>query len=87
MAHSTLYQILDQLSTLEPEELRQLGQAVQAHLTPQAETQKREAFHQALLTSGLVKQIKPQRECESPQRRFIEVQGKPVSETILEERR
>jgi hypothetical protein len=87
MAQMTLYQILDQLPTLEPEELRQLNQAVQAQLMPQEEDQKRTTFHQALLASGLVKQLKPPRHDEDTQRRLIEVQGKPVSETILEERR
>lgn len=87
MAQATLYQILDQLPTLEPEELRQLNQVVQEHLAPHEEAWKREAFHQALLASGLVKQIKPTRCKEDSQRRLIEVQGKPISETIIEERR
>lgn len=87
MTQATLYQILNQLSTLEQNELRQLNQAVQEHLAPQEEGQRREAFHQALLASGLIKQIKPPRRKEDSQRRLIEVQGKPVSETIIEERR
>ena len=87
MAQATLHQILDQLPTLEPDELRQLDQAVQARLTPQEVTQKREAFHQALLASGLVKQIKLAHRKQDIQRFLIEVQDKPISETILEERR
>lgn len=87
MAQATLYQILDQLPTLEADELRQLYQAVQAHLIPQEDTQKREAFHQALLASGIVKQIKLAHRKQDIQRSLIKVQDKPVSETILEERR
>lgn len=87
MSQMTLYQILDQIPALQPEELRQLNQAVQAQLLPKAEIQKREAFHQAMLTSGLVRQIKPSCHYKSTQRRLIEATGKPVSETILEERR
>jgi uncharacterized protein involved in exopolysaccharide biosynthesis len=87
VAQATLYQILDQLPTLEVDELRQLNQAVQERLAPQEQAQKREAFHQALLASGLVRQIKPPRRADDSPRRLIEVQGKPVSETIIEERR
>ncbi len=87
MAQTTLYEILDQLRTLEPEELRRLERAVCSHLGPQAESTKREAFHQALLASGLVKQIKPPRQDRDAERRLIEVQGRPVSETIVAERR
>jgi tetratricopeptide (TPR) repeat protein len=52
-----------------------------------SEENKRLAFHQALLASGLVKQIKqPSRNPQSV-RQLIQVQGKPISETIIEERR
>ncbi len=87
MPQATLSQILDQLKALDADELRQLGQAVQEQLSPPEEVRKREAFHQALLASGLVKQIKKPRLTDTVERRLIEVQGKPVSETILEERR
>jgi hypothetical protein len=58
MSHAILEQILEQLQPLEPEELQQLNQAVQEHLLSQEEPAKRVSFHQALVTSGLVKQIK-----------------------------
>jgi hypothetical protein len=87
MAQATLHQILVQLKTLQPEELRQVGEAVQEQLAPQEEALKREAFHRALLASGLVKEIKKPRPGVRPERRLVEVQGKPVSETIIEERR
>ena len=87
MAQAILHQILSQLPSLEPDELRQLSQAVLERLSPQDEAHKREAFHQALLTADLVRQInRPPRVIES-QRQLIDVQGKPVSETIIEERR
>jgi hypothetical protein len=87
MAQATLRQILDQLPTLDVEELRQLNQAIEKRLSPQEETRKREAFRQALLASGLVKEIKPPRRTEISERQLIEVQGQPVSKTIIEERR
>jgi hypothetical protein len=45
------------------------------------------AFHQALLGAGLVKRINPQRRGEKPRFQLIQVLGKPLSETIIEERR
>ncbi len=53
----------------------------------QDEERKREAFHQALLASGLVKQIKKPLSYQLSARRLVQVQGKSVSETIIEERR
>jgi hypothetical protein len=87
MAQATLNQILSQLETLEPEELNQLNQTIQKHLAYKEKSRARAAFHQALLDSGLVKQIK--RPCYDPisERRLYKVEGKPVSETIIEERR
>ena len=81
----TFNQILDELESLKPEELQQLHQAIQERLEVKP-TQKR-TLHQALLTSGLVKEIKQPFNNQQNQRKLIEVQGKPVSETIIEERR
>jgi len=67
--------------------LQQLNQATQKHLADKEETAKRATFHQALLASGLVKQLKQPSYSRQTERRLIEVQGKPVSETIIEERR
>ena len=52
MAQTILNQMIEQLKTLEAEELRELDQAIQNQLLPQEENRKREAFHQALLDSG-----------------------------------
>jgi hypothetical protein len=87
MAQTTVHEMLDQLQTLEPDELRYLERAVRSRLGPQAEFPKRETFHQALFASGLVKQIRPARHDRDAQRRLVEVQGRPVSETIIAERR
>ena len=87
MAQATLTQILAQLKTLELEELQQLNQAIKKHIADKEETAKRATFHQALLASGLVKQLKQPSNSQPTERRLIQVQGKPVSETIIEERR
>lgn len=87
MAQATLNQILRQLETLEIEKLHQLNQTVQKYLASKEETSKRAAFHQALLDSGLVKQIRHRVYEPLAQRQLIKIKGKPVSETIIEERR
>lgn len=87
MALITLNQILNQLETLEIEELQQLNQTIQKYLADKEETLKQAAFHQAMIDSALVKQIKYPVYEPITERQLIQVEGKPVSETIIEERR
>ncbi|MBW4634626.1 MAG: hypothetical protein KME30_22770 [Iphinoe sp. HA4291-MV1] len=87
MAQETLKQILNQLETLELEELQQLHQTIQRYLAQKERTDKQAAFHQALIDAGLVKQIKRPSYDPIAERRLIQVEGKPVSETIIAERR
>ncbi|MBX9253259.1 hypothetical protein H1Q63_04655 [Desmonostoc muscorum CCALA 125] len=87
MAIETLNQILKQLDILEITELQQLNQAIQKYLVDKQENLKQAEFHQALIDSGLVKQIKHFAYEAIAERRLIQVEGKPVSETIIEERR
>lgn len=86
MPQAILNQILNQLDILEPEELQQLNQAIQRYLIEQEQVTQRTTFHEALLTSGLVKQLKQPAYNQQPEQRLIQVDGKPVSETIIEER-
>lgn len=87
MAKTILNQILSQLVSLDLEELQQLQQTIQNHIAQTEITDKQAAFHQALIDSGLVKKIKPPAYDLIAERRLIQVEGKPVSETIIEERR
>jgi hypothetical protein len=87
MSPTILNQILNQLEMLESEELQQLNLAIQKYFTDKKLAAQRTKFHQALLTSGLVKQIKRASDNQQTERRLIQVQGKPMSETIIEERR
>ncbi len=87
MAQATLDQVISQLDTLKTEELRQLEGAVQERLRPVSEEEKQAAFHQAMLAAGLISRIKPPRTAENAERPLLEVQGEPVSETIMRERR
>lgn len=87
MAQTILQQILEQIKTLDPNELLQVSQCVQERLAPREEAHNRQAFHQALRDSGLVRQIKIPPPVDVSKRRLVRVQGKPVSQTITEERR
>jgi tetrahydromethanopterin S-methyltransferase subunit A len=87
MPRITFNQILEQLETLEIEELEQLNQTIQKYLANKEGTVKQAAFHQALIDSGLVKQIKHPVYEPITERRLIQIEGKPISETIIEERR
>ncbi len=87
MAQATLHLVLDQIKTLNPDELRQVSQAVQERLDVREESRRHWQFYQALISSGLVRQLRKPAATSSPQRRLIAVQGEPVSQTIIEERR
>lgn len=87
MSEVILKQIFNQLEVLEIFELHQLDSAIQKYLAQKQATTQQAKFHQALLTSGLVKQINRRSDSQLTERQLIQVQGKPVSETIIEERR
>lgn len=53
----------------------------------ESETTDHSNFHQSLLTSGLIKQIKKPHYRQIAPQQLIQVQGQPLSETIVEERR
>ncbi|MGI4792403.1 MAG: hypothetical protein ACRYFS_26550 [Janthinobacterium lividum] len=64
-----------------------MANALLANALQMEETEKEKLFEQSLLASGLVKRLAPPRDPRTADRPLIEVQGKPVSETIIEERR
>ena len=87
MTQVQLNQILKQLETLTLLELLQLHQVIQTHLTNREKAIHQTKFHQALLYSVLIKELKEASSNPVTQRRLIAVHGKPISETIIEERR
>nr|WP_290223871.1 hypothetical protein [Trichocoleus desertorum] len=87
MSQAVLQQILEQLQTLKPSELRQLNVAVQSYLAGKEAAAKRAAFHQSLVVSGLVRQIKLPTSKRKTLQHLIQVQGEPISQKIVEERR
>ncbi len=73
------------------EAIKTLSSADRHHLLKllkeQDEVDKLEVFHQVLLSRGLVKEVKKPHVTDTVERQLIEVKGKPVSETIIEERK
>ncbi|HBE20786.1 MAG TPA: hypothetical protein DEG17_00975 [Cyanobacteria bacterium UBA11149] len=87
MTTAIIEQIIKQLDTLEIEEIQQLNQIIHKYLAQREEKLKKAAFHQYLINAGLVKEIKHPAYQPIAERQLIQVEGKPVSETIIEERR
>ena len=87
MQQVVLEQLLEQIYVLDPKELRQVQRVVQERLAPSSESQRRQAFYRSLQASGLVKQVKERPIVELANRPLIDVEGPPVSQTIIEERR
>jgi hypothetical protein len=58
MTQVILHKILAQLPELEIEELQELNQVIGQYLAAKTTTTEQTVFYQALLDSGLVKQIK-----------------------------
>lgn len=87
MSDMTLDRILEAVQTLTPDEQRRLRARLDERLARPEEAAQVQAFHRALLASGLVVALKAPRASAAGPRRLIEVQGKPLSETIVEERR
>ncbi|MDW8234517.1 MAG: hypothetical protein RMJ54_17225, partial [Roseiflexaceae bacterium] len=82
-----LSQVLESLKHLEPHELLQVSQVVQERLASHEEIGKRQMFYHSLLAAGLVKKIKTSSREDVSRQPFVQTQGEPVSQTIIEERR
>jgi hypothetical protein len=77
----TLQNVLEEIKTLSPEELAQLRAEVEKLTQPSAQRVLLEKLKEA----GIISEIKTPTHRTSTER--ITVTGKPVSETIIEERR
>ncbi len=78
-----MQEIVEAIKTLSPTERYHL----RCLLKEQDEAEKLEVFHQVLLSKGLIKEVKKPPVTDTSERQLIEVKGKPVSETIIEERK
>ena len=64
-----------------------MANALLAEALLRGNAEKEEALKKALLAAGVIKRIAPPRDPTTADRPLIEVPGKPVSETLIEERR
>lgn len=87
MTQATLVKLISQLEVLEIEELQKLSLAIKVRLSKVDESDKLAGFYSSLLTSGLVTHIKPIYSQQQPRLSLIAIQGDPVSQTIIEDRR
>jgi hypothetical protein len=79
-------EIVTAIEALPADDKMRVRAELEKRLSADLDARKR-AFHEALLASGLVLEIKAPRRSEEKPFRPIEVKGKPLSETIIEERR
>ena len=78
-----IQEIAEAIKTLSPTDRYHLRELLKA----QDAADKLEAFHQVLLSKGLVKEVKNLSVTHTIERQLIEVKGTPVSQTIIEERK
>jgi len=78
---------LSEVETLSIEEKSKLIQALQSEADSADEDARTEAFHQSLLASGMVKELKQPDRTPDRMPPLIQVSGRPLSETVIEDRR
>jgi hypothetical protein len=86
MASATLERVVEEVKAMTPDEQQQLRDVLNELLSNPQNIEY--LLQKSLHESGLLSEIKPSRTGQT-RRAFkpIEVKGKPVSETIIEERR
>ena len=83
----SIQEIIESVQTLSHGDQQHLRKLLDEMLLQQKEVTKIEAFHQALLAAGLIKAINTPNPTRTTERQLIHVKGKPLSETIIEDRR
>jgi hypothetical protein len=86
MAQAILTRILEDIRTLDPDELQQVKRVVEEQLIPAATEDPDEKVLQAMLGAGLITEIKRPDRASKSERLPVPILGKPLSETIIEER-
>ena len=78
-----MQEIAEAIKTLSPTDRSHLRKL----LKEQDEADKLGVFHQVLLSKGVVKEVRNPPVTDAIERQLIQVKGKPVSQTIIEERK
>lgn len=89
MTTANLDRVFEEVKSLTPSEQKQLREMLDSLLSNAAPQITEEEFEQRLLEKGIISRIPPPITDLTPyrDRKLIEVKGKPLSETIIEERR
>jgi hypothetical protein len=89
MAVTVLRRMLDEVKRLTPDEQRQLREAIDRLLLSSSEPPTEEQFEQELIEAGILDTVPPPAGAGKPfpTEKPVEVKGKPLSETIVEDRR
>lgn len=89
MTTANLDRVFEEVKSLTPGEQKQLREMLDSLLSNAAPQITEEEFEQRLLEKGIISRIPPPITDLTPyrDRKLIEVKGKPLSETIIEERR
>ncbi len=92
MAQAVLTHVLEEINRLDADELQSVEDAVRERLRHERQAtqgyspQEYKAM-QALVQAGLLTTIKPRRTARLQETPLVSIKGRPLSETILEERR
>ena len=86
---STLDRIIEEVRALPPEEQRQLREQLNSIIPDSSEDEREDEFERELAAEGVLGEVKPLPDDDPEFRAYqpVIVKGKPVSETIIEERR
>jgi hypothetical protein len=89
MKTGTLNRVIEELKGLTAEEQKRVREVLDSLLTEEGSRTDEQGVEQRLLEKGVISRIPPRiRDAEFyANRKPIEVEGKPVSEIIIEERR
>ncbi|MCW3100201.1 MAG: hypothetical protein JWL77_5819 [Chthonomonadaceae bacterium] len=87
MAQATLNRVLKDISALELSELGSVERAVRERLETAGYSHEEWTAMQTLIDAGLIKEIKPRTKKSVTDYVPVPIQGKPLSETVIEERR
>jgi hypothetical protein len=89
MSNANLERVLEEVKALTPDEQRQVKNLIDSLLNDSSSISPEDLLEQRLLEAGVISEI-PKRIADSSfddDFEPIEVKGKPMSETIIEERR
>lgn len=89
MSSANLEKVIEEVKALTPSERRRVRELIDSLLEQAVSMSPEDLLDQTLLEAGVISEIPPRITDFTPyqNRKPVEVKGKPLSETIIEERR